>query len=56
VNDYHSWPGRVQDVRFDVLCSFIGIPLKSAHQVLGVIGLSHTEEGKLGDEEIESFR
>ncbi len=53
VNDYHTWPGRIKDDKFDVFRSVVGIPIKSGDQVVGVIGLSHTEEEKFGDEEVE---
>jgi len=53
VDDYRSWPDRVQDARFNDLRSMVGIPLRFGDQVRGVLGLSATEEGKFGDEEVE---
>ena len=46
VDDYKSWPSRISDKVLDGLRSVVGIPLKSDHQVLGVIGLAHVDEGK----------
>lgn len=47
VEDYRSWPGRSPDPRFDKIRSIIGIPLKSDHQVVGVIGLGYVNERKI---------
>jgi PAS domain S-box-containing protein len=46
VDDYNSWPSRISDKVLDGLRSVVGIPLKSDHQVLGVIGLAHVNSGK----------
>lgn len=54
LEDYHTWPGRIPDPRRDDLRAVVGIPLKSGSEVVGVIGLNSTEEGRIfGDEEIE---
>jgi len=45
VDEYHSWHGRLADRSLDRLQSIVGIPLKSFHGVLGVIGLASVEEG-----------
>lgn len=46
VEDYRIWPGRLTDNVLDVLHSAVGIPLKSDHEVLGVIGLAHVDAKK----------
>ncbi|WP_319522383.1 PAS domain S-box protein [uncultured Desulfosarcina sp.] len=51
VSDYRSWPGRLHDPSLDRLRCIVGIPLKSDHQVQGVIGLAHVEPGRQFDEE-----
>lgn len=51
VDDYQTWPGRLEDKVFDDLGSIVGIPLKSDRQVLGVIGLAHVENTQTFNEE-----
>ena len=51
VEDYRAWPHRIPDKVFDTLRSIVGIPLKSEHIVLGVIGLAHVEGQKRFDRE-----
>jgi PAS domain S-box-containing protein len=46
VDNYHVWPGRLDDPERDVLRAIVGVPLKSADQVVGVLGLAYIEEGK----------
>lgn len=46
VEDYNSWPERIDDKVLDGLRSIVGIPLKHEERVVGVIGLAHVEEGK----------
>ena len=41
VDDYSTWQGRTFDSIFDNLHSVIGVPLRSEHQVIGVIGLGY---------------
>jgi len=45
VDEYHSWTGRLADPALDRLQSIVGIPLKSYHGVLGVIGLASVDGG-----------
>ncbi|MDJ0622306.1 MAG: PAS domain S-box protein [Desulfocapsaceae bacterium] len=51
VEDYQKWSGRIDDKVLDDLRSIVGIPLKSEHSVLGVIGLAHVEERRRFDQE-----
>jgi PAS domain S-box-containing protein len=51
VDDYKSWQGRLPDRSLDALSSVIGIPLKSDHRVVGVIGLARVEEGAVFTDE-----
>ena len=43
VDDYSSWPGRIDDPALDGLRSIVGIPLKSDREVQGVIGMAHVD-------------
>lgn len=53
VDAYHSWSGRLSDPSLDRLQSVVGIPLKSAPGVLGVIGLARVEASRrFADEDI----
>jgi PAS domain S-box-containing protein len=47
IDDYLSFPNRVPG--FDWIRSIVGIPLRSGQEVIGVIGLSHSESGKVFD-------
>ena len=51
VDDYSNWPGRLTDQCLDGLRCIVGIPLKSDHQVQGVIGLAHVDPQKRFDRE-----
>jgi PAS domain S-box-containing protein len=51
VKDYFSWSGRLADRSLDRLRSAVGIPLKSAHGVVGVIGIGRVCEGRPFDDE-----
>jgi PAS domain S-box-containing protein len=51
VNDYQQWTGRLG---FSALHAVVGVPLKAGTQVVGVLGLAHTTEGReFGDNEIQ---
>lgn len=52
VDDYHLWPGRISDAGLDAVRSVVGIPLKSEHQMLGVIGLAHVGVRKRFSQEV----
>jgi|GEM_PF-946048 len=53
VEDYRTWPGRLPDSRYQILHAEVALPLKSGHQVTGVLCLGFLEEGRtFGDEEI----
>ena len=53
VTNYCRWAGRITNSVFDDLQAVVGIPLKSADEVVGVIGLGRCEEHKaFGQEEI----
>jgi PAS domain S-box-containing protein len=44
VADYSRWEGRATDKRWEGVRSVVAVPLKSRSQVVGVIGLTHTDE------------
>ena len=47
VDDYQTWQGRLPDKSLDPLGPIVGIPLISEHGILGVIGVSRVDKGKL---------
>ncbi|MBT8331323.1 MAG: PAS domain S-box protein, partial [Deltaproteobacteria bacterium] len=53
IDDYHHWPGRLPDTRWDNMSVDLGIPLKSGHKTIGVIGLcSFDPQISFGDNEV----
>ncbi|OGP82523.1 MAG: hypothetical protein A2Z08_06155 [Deltaproteobacteria bacterium RBG_16_54_11] len=46
VNDYQSWEGHHPDPRWSQIRAAIALPLSFDGQVIGALGLAHTEEGK----------
>ena len=53
IDDYHNWDGRLDVRDYDNFKSIIGVPLKSGHRVIGVLGLVHLNEKlKFGQPEI----
>ncbi|HZQ10699.1 MAG TPA: PAS domain-containing protein, partial [Anaerolineae bacterium] len=46
VDDYRNWSGRLALSSRDILRAVAGVPLKSRHQTVGVIGLAYLEEGR----------
>ncbi|MCJ7665007.1 MAG: GAF domain-containing protein [Desulfobacterales bacterium] len=46
VNDYQSWEGHHPDPRWKKIQAVIALPLMFDGQVMGVLGLAHTQEGK----------
>jgi PAS domain S-box-containing protein len=53
VNDYQQWTGRLG---YSVLHAVVGVPLKAGTEVVGVLGLAHTTEGReFGDDEIQTL-
>ena len=56
VNDYQSWEGRHLDPRCSQIRAVIALPLTFDGQVMGALGLAHTEEGKtFGKEDMAVF-
>ncbi len=47
IEDYQTLPNRVRSPHRDVLHAWIGVPLKSGPQVLGMIGLASSDEERL---------
>jgi GAF domain-containing protein/HAMP domain-containing protein len=47
VNDYQNWPGRLG---FSTLRAVAGVPLIARDQIIGVLGLAHTAEGRVFSE------
>jgi putative nucleotidyltransferase with HDIG domain len=45
-NDYRSWEGRHPDSCWDSIYAITALPLVVEGEVMGVIGLAHTEPGK----------
>ena len=46
VEDYDSWEGRSPSFQKGVFRAVLGVPLKSAQGVVGVLGVAHIEEGR----------
>ncbi len=54
IEDYSRWEGRLPDPDRDVLKAMAGVPLKSGHDVVGVLGVAFLDEGVLlSDEQLE---
>jgi putative nucleotidyltransferase with HDIG domain len=46
VNDYQSWEGRHRDPRWNKIRAVMALPLTFDGQVIGALGLAHTQEGR----------
>jgi putative nucleotidyltransferase with HDIG domain len=46
VNDYRSWEGRHRDPRWSQIRAIMALPLTFDGQVIGALGLAHTQEGR----------
>ena len=46
VDNYRSWEGHLPDKSLDALRDMVGIPLKSDHKVVGVLGLARVKGEK----------
>jgi PAS domain S-box-containing protein len=46
VNNYQEWEHRHRDTRWDFITSIAAYPLKVNEQVVGIIGLLHSQAGK----------
>ena len=44
INNYKQWPARLKDSRLDWIEAILGVPLKSAGKVVGVIGFIGIDE------------
>jgi C4-dicarboxylate-specific signal transduction histidine kinase len=54
VDDYRIWAGRKSEVSHDIFRATVGVPLKSAGQVVGVLSLDYLDEGRtFGEGEVE---
>jgi len=42
IDDYDAWPGRAADFQRNLIRAVMGVPLKSADHIAGVIGMAHT--------------
>lgn len=52
VDDYHAWSGRRPE--FDFLRAAVALPLRAGHDVVGVLGLAHVDDGpRYGPEELD---
>ena len=57
VNDYQAWPGRHPDAIWDAVYSAAGAPVLSNGALHGIIGILHTEKGRLvADHEFELLK
>lgn len=50
VEDYDTWEGRPPEYPYGILHAAMGAPLTSGDQVIGVIGIAHTEPGERFDQ------
>jgi len=50
INDYQTWSGHLTAGVFGNVRAVAGVPLKSASQVVGVLGLASVEEGRRFEE------
>lgn len=54
IENYDTWAGRATGYEHIKFHAVVGVPLRSGHQVIGVLGLAYLEEGRIfGPEEIE---
>jgi PAS domain S-box-containing protein len=55
VDNYDTWPGRLPQFSPNLIGAEVGLPLTSASQIVGVIGVAYSAgtEQKFGDNEIE---
>jgi PAS domain S-box-containing protein len=49
VDDYMTWEGRLSRFDGDDFHAVVGVPLRSRTEVVGVLGLAHTEPGRTFD-------
>jgi PAS domain S-box-containing protein len=57
VNDYPAWAGRPAAFAETHVRATVGMPLTSGREVVGVIGLTHTAEGRtFSDDEIDVLK
>ena len=52
INDYRSWEGRHSNSIWKSVRAMAALPLKSGHQMVGVIGALYTEAGQKFEDEI----
>jgi PAS domain S-box-containing protein len=53
IDEYDKWPGRRPDVPYSVYHTIVGTPLKLGPQVVGILGLAHSDPGRrFGEDEI----
>jgi len=56
VDDYHVWSGRRSAASHDIFRATVGVPLKLADQVIGVLALDYLEEGRVfGQPEVKAL-
>jgi len=56
VDNYRSWEGRLPDKSLDALRDMVGIPLKSDHKVVGVLGLARVKgEKEFGEDVVDAL-
>ena len=46
INHYHEWEGRHPDALWDTVTAIIGVPIKVYDDVVGVLGVLHTDKNK----------
>ena len=52
VDDYREWDDRHLDFEQDSLRAVIGVPLRAAGQIVGIIGLARNEPGTFGEDQV----
>jgi two-component system, cell cycle sensor histidine kinase and response regulator CckA len=51
IDEYDTWPERTPGLPFGIYHTIVGTPLKLGAQVVGVLGLAHTEPGRCFSED-----
>ncbi len=47
VEDYYGWRGHVRGLGLPEICAMAGAPLRSGEQIVGVLGVSYREPGRV---------
>ncbi|MCU0513290.1 MAG: ammonium transporter [Anaerolineae bacterium] len=56
IDDYATWEQRIVHPKYDVMHAALGVPLKHGRDVVGVLGMVHTEPGRsFAEEEMQAL-